>query len=408
MADVRPLDGIKVVDLTRQMAGPYGSMVLADFGADVIKIESKPAGDPARETGTYFVNDQSTLFLTWNRNKRSLCVDMRDPRGLEAVKRLIADADVLMENYRPGVAEEIGLGYEAMHALNPRLVYCSTNAFGSKGPWKEFPGTDPIVQAMSGIMSVTGEPDRDPVLVGVPVADYISSQLTVQGVLLALAAREKTGEGQQVEISMVASLLFGFTTRVSQYFHNGENPTRFGSAHSQVVPYQVFQTSDGHVVVGVWGRGWDKFCEALDAPWLAEDERFLTNPQRVERRDEITPLIAAEMLKRPSAEWAERFTSRKVLFAYVNTFSDLIESEQARANEWTLEVEHPTAGTQRQVAPAVKLFGTPAEVRTPPPLLGEHSRDVLRDAGFDGSEIDNLLAEGVIVETEAAAKDAVA
>jgi crotonobetainyl-CoA:carnitine CoA-transferase CaiB-like acyl-CoA transferase len=404
VSDVRPLEGIKVIDLTRQMAGPYGSMVLADFGAEVIKIESKPEGDPSRNTGTYFIEGESTLFLTWNRNKKSLCVDMRDPRGLEAVKHLIADADVLMENYRPGVADQIGLGWEAMHELNPRLVYTSVNAFGSKGPLKDLPGTDPIVQATSGVMSVTGERDGGPVLVGVPIADYISSQVSVQGVLLALAGREKTGEGQYVEVSMVASLLFGFTTRMSQYLYNGKDPTRFGSAHSQVVPYQVFETADGFVVAGVWGRGWESFCEALEVPELAKDERYLTNPQRVEKRDEVTALLDPEFRKRTSDEWAERFAKHKVLFSKVNTFSDIVESEQARENEWLVEVEHPTVGKQRQIAPAVKLSDTPAQVVTPPPLLGEHSRSVLLESGMDSAAVDELLEAGVIVENQVVAK----
>lgn len=401
------LDGLRVVDFTRQMSGPYASMVLADFGADVVKVESAPDGDPARRVGTHFVGGEGALYLTWNRNKRSICVDLREPDGLAAVRRLIAQADVLMENYRPGVADRIGIGYEQMRELNPRLIYCSTNAFGSKGPWRGFPGTDPVAQAMSGIMSVTGERDGGPVLVGTPVADYTSAMLGAQGVLLALAARERTGEGQHVEVSMLASVVFGHTTRVAPYLLTGENPTRFGSQHSQVVPYQAFQTADGYAVAGVWGGdGWGPFCEALGIPELARDERYATPQDRVDRRDELTAILQREFRKRTTRQWQERFTSGGVLFSPVNTFSDVLESEQARANELTVEVEHPTAGRLRQIAPAVKLSDTPGEVRLPPPLLGQHSREILVEAGFSEEEVTGLLGRNVVVQSPAASTPA--
>jgi crotonobetainyl-CoA:carnitine CoA-transferase CaiB-like acyl-CoA transferase len=396
--DTNALSGLKVVDLTRQMAGPYASLVLGDFGADIVKIESKGEGDPIRGVGHHFIAGQSTLFYQLNRNKRSLCLDMRNPKGLAVVKRLIAQADVLMENYRPGVADEIGIGAEAMLELNPRLVYASTNAFGSKGPWKHLPGTDPIVQAMSGVMSVTGEPDGGPVLVGTPIADYISSMLTVQGILLGLAARDHTGRGQHVEVSMLASLLFGLTTRIGPYFLTGENPTRFGSAHSQVVPYQAFRSSDGWLVAGVWGRGWPDFCKALEVPELAEDERFLTNPQRVERRDELTAILDPEFLKHTTAYWKDSFERHHTLFSPVNTFSDVLEGEQAKANELVIEIDHPVAGPMRQVAAPVKLEDTPATVRFAPPVVGEHTGDVLSELGLTDGEIHELLDEGVVVQ----------
>jgi crotonobetainyl-CoA:carnitine CoA-transferase CaiB-like acyl-CoA transferase len=398
VTETLPLQGIKILDFTRQMSGPYASLVLGDFGADVIKVESYPEGDPSRGTGTYFIEGESTMFLTWNRNKRSICVDLRRPEGLATVKRLVEDADVLMENYRPGVADEIGIGYEAMSAVNPRLVYCSVNAFGSKGPWKGAPGTDPIVQAMSGIMSVTGEADGGPSLVGIPVADYTSAMLGVQGVLLALAGRGQTGKGQHVEVSMLAGLLFGLTTRVGPYFLTGENPERHGGAHSQVMPYQAFEAKDGWVVAGVWGRGWDDFCQALGVPELAKDPRFATNADRVAARPELAEIIGGYMKLRTKAEWQERFMRHKVLFSPVSTFSDVLEGEQARANELVTEVEHPKAGTLRQVAPAVKLSDTPATIRTPPPLLGEHTRELLLEHGWSTEEIEQLVADRVVVE----------
>ena len=399
MVTARPLDGVVVVDLTRQMSGPYASMVLGDFGAEVIKVEASPKGDGARYIGNTFVGGESTMFLTWNRNKRSICVDLRSDEGKGVLSRLIEQADVVMENFRPGVADEMGVGPEAVLARNPRVVYCSINAFGSTGPWSRRPGTDPVVQAMSGVMSVTGERDGDPVLVGIPVADFSSAMLAVQGILLGLMARERTGKGQRVEVPMLHALVFGLTTRVGPYFANGVNPTRYGNQHSQVVPYQAFRTKDGYAVAGTWGeKDWPSFCEALGCFELANDERFLTNVERVARRDELTPLLQERFLDRTTAEWEEIFSARKVLFAPVNSFSDVFNHPQSEALGLVTEVEHPTAGVQKQVAPAVRLESTPGAIVRPSPLLGQHTREILTERGWSQDEIDALVGQGVLVE----------
>jgi formyl-CoA transferase/CoA:oxalate CoA-transferase len=372
-------------------------MVLGDFGAEIIKVESSPDGDPTRQTGTYFTSGQSTMFLTWNRNKRSLCLDLRSDRGIEVVRRLVGTADVLLENYRPGVADQIGIGWEDVRHINKRLVYCSVNAFGSKGPWAGRPGTDPVVQAFSGVMSVTGEPDGRPALVGVPIADFSSAMLTVQGVILALLARERSGEGQRVEVSMLGSLLFALTTRVGPFFLTGEDPGRFGSAHSQVVPYQAFEASDGYVVAGVWGDAdWPAFCRAVDMPELADDERFDSNVKRVNRRPELTKFLDEQFRTASSDYWESRFGSEKVLFAPVNTFSKVFNHPQTIANDYVTTVQHPTVGELPLVAPVVKLSSTPATVEQAPPLLGEHSIDILRAADFSTDEIRSLIDDGVV------------
>jgi crotonobetainyl-CoA:carnitine CoA-transferase CaiB-like acyl-CoA transferase len=390
------LEGVTVVDFTRQMSGPYASLVLGDFGADVIKIESAPKGDGCRYIGNTFVGGESTMFLTWNRNKRSVCLDLRQPEGLEVALRLIDRADVVMENYRPGVADEIGIGGDAVLERNPRAIYCSVNAFGSEGPWAGRPGTDPVVQAMSGVMSVTGEREGGPLLVGIPVADYSSAMLAVQGVLLGLLARQTTGRGQKVEIPMLHALAFGLTTRVGPYFANGEEPTRWGSQHSQVVPYQAFQTKDGYAVSGTWGDAdWPKFCDGLGWPELADDPRYDNNVKRVALRDELSAKIQERFTDRTTAEWEERFSSRKVLFAPVNTFSELFNHPQAEAMKLVIDVEHPTAGVQRQLAPAVRMAGTPARVDRPSPLLGQHTEEVLLESGWSRAEVDGLVARGV-------------
>lgn len=388
------LEGIRVADFTRQMSGPYATLVLADFGADVVKVESSPQGDPSRRTGTNFVGDQSTMFLTWNRNKRSICLDMRTTAGLAAAHRLIETSDVVMENYRPGVADEIGIGWETVRTLNDRAVYVSVNAFGSKGPWRERPGTDPIVQAMSGVMSVTGESDGGPVLVGIPVADYSSAMVAVQAVLLGLLARNVTGKGQHIEVPMFGSLLFGLTTRIGPYFLTGENPGRFGSQHSQVVPYQAFETQDGWVVAGVWGDGWEAFCNALDWPELVADERFDTNAKRVAQRDTMSEMLSAHMKQRTTADWEERFVAHGVLFSPVNSFSDIVNHPQTEAMGLVQEVEHPRLGPLQQIGPVILMDDTPGRVLTAPPDLGEHTREILVELGYDDAECEELFRSG--------------
>jgi crotonobetainyl-CoA:carnitine CoA-transferase CaiB-like acyl-CoA transferase len=396
-----PLSGIRVLDFTRQMAGPYGSLMLGDYGADVIKVESMPRGDGSRRTGTTFVGGESTMFLTWNRNKRSLCIDLRDAEGIEVIRRLLGQTDVLMENYRPGVAEEIGIGYEEMNKVNPQLIYCSTSAFGDRGPWHGRPGTDPVVQAMSGVMSVTGERGGGPALVGIPIADYTGSMVTFQSVLLGLLARQKTGRGQHIRTSMFGALLFGLTTRLGPFFATGDDPERWGSQHSQVVPYQAFETSDGWAVAGVWGDdGWGAFCQALDMSELANDPRYDSNPKRVDQRDELSALLARRFAELPTAEWEKRFADGGVLFAPVNGFDDILNHEQTRAMGYVVDVQHPTAGDLKQIAPVIEMPATPATIRRPPPLLGQHSREILVEAGLSEEEMNRLVNAGVVKDNQ--------
>jgi crotonobetainyl-CoA:carnitine CoA-transferase CaiB-like acyl-CoA transferase len=395
-----PLDGLVIVDTTRQMSGPYASMVLGDFGADIIKVESAPFGDPMRHVGNTFLGDDSTMFLTWNRNKRSVCIDLRSSDGVAVLNRLIDQADIVMENYRPGVADEIGFGADDVLRRNPRLIYCSVNAFGSVGPWSQRPGVDFIVQAMSGVMSVNGERDGGPLLVGIPIVDFSSANVAVQAILLALLARERTGRGQRIEVSMLHTTVAGLATRLGPFFATGENPTRWGSQHSQVVPNQVFETKDGYIAAGSWGDdGWGKFCEALDWPELAKDVRFDTNVKRVEHRDEVSTLIQERFLHRTTAEWDVRFSTRGVLFTPVNTFSDLFGHQQARTSGFVVEIDHPKAGSLKQITSPIQLFDTPASMRRPPPLLGQHTREVLLESGWTTEELLELLKNGVIIES---------
>jgi crotonobetainyl-CoA:carnitine CoA-transferase CaiB-like acyl-CoA transferase len=399
MAD-RPgaLDGVRVLDFTRHMAGPYATLALADHGADVIKIESTPHGDHSRTGGVYTVGDQSAVFLMWNRGKRSVAIDMRRPAGLNLVRRMTAEADVVVENYRPGIADEIGIGFDALSAINPRLVYVSVSAFGARGPLAPFPGTDPVIQAWSGVMSVTGEPDGGPLLVGVPIADYTGSMLAVQGVALALFARQRTGRGQKVEVSMLSGLLAMLSTRLANYWASGEVPQRLGSANSIYVPYQVFATADGWAMAGSFGGdSWPKFCHALSLPELLEDERYQSNRSRFDHRDKLIPLLEARFAERTTDEWEPHFRAAAALFAPVKTIAEILDSDQVRELGLLQSVDHPTAGRIPQLGPPLELSDTPAAIRRPPPRLGEHSREVLAEFGVEPGEIEALCADGTVV-----------
>ena len=390
------LDGVRVLDFTRHMAGPYGTVVLADHGADVVKVESLPHGDHSRTGGVYQVGDQSAVFLMWNRGKRSLALDLRKSEGLAVVRRMAAQADVVVENYRPGVADEIGIGYEALSAINPRLVYVSVSAFGSRGPLAPFPGTDPVIQATSGVMSVTGEPDGGPLLVGVPVADYTGAMLCVQAVALALFARERTGRGQKVEVPMLGGLLTMLSTRLANYWASGEDPIRMGSANSIYVPYQVFRTADGYVMAGSFGGdSWPRFCAALGLPELADDPRYRSNRSRFDHRQELIPLLARRFATRMTDEWEPDFRREGALFAPVRTIAEILAHPQTEALGLVQSVEHPTAGRIPQLGPPLEMSDTPASIRRPPPLLGEHTREVLTEYGFAPEEIDRLVSAGV-------------
>ena len=399
------LEGLRVLDFSRQMAGPHATVVLSDYGADVIKIESLPHGDPSRRTGTEFYDTESACYLMWNRGKRSIALDMRKPEALEIVHRLAKDADIVLENYRPGVADEIGIGYEQLAKINPGIVYCSVSGFGPDGPLSSYPATDPLVQGMTGVMSTTGERGHGPVLIGIPLIDYSGALLAVQGIMFALHARHKTGRGQKVDVSLMFGILPALSTKLATFWATGKNPERFGSSHSIVLPYQAFQTSDGWAMAGIWGDGdWPKFCAAVGRDDLAADPKYATNKDRLERRDELMPKIEAEFPHRTTAEWAERFRKAGALFGPILTFTEVFKHPHVQHSGVVQDVPHPTLGTVKQLGPVIQLSETPGRIQSAPPLLGQHTAEVLKEAGYSDKEIAVLRADGAVGVADLPAK----
>lgn len=399
---MKVLDGIRILDFSRHMAGPYATAALSDFGADVIKIESVPFGDPSRRSGTVFTGGQSGLFLVWNRGKRSMAVDLRKDEGLDIIYRLAATCDVVVENYRPGVADEIGVGYDTLSALNDQLIYVSISAFGSTGPWASDLGTDPLIQAMSGLMSVTGEPDGEPQYVGVPIADFTAAMVSFQAVLLGLLSRNSLGRGQKIEIPMLAALMPSLTTRLASHWYGGEVPTRFGNQHSVFVPYQLFRTLDGYVVAGAWGpdEAWPRFCRALGRADLIDRPEFKSNRDRVAHRSALNAILDEEFRQKTSAEWRDIFHTARALFGPVLTIPEALTHEQISHLGLVTAVEHPTLGPIPELKPAIDMTDTPGEVALPAPLYGQHTVEILTSLGYGADDIEQLVLSSVVVAAQ--------
>jgi formyl-CoA transferase len=391
------LAGVKVVDLTRVLAGPLATMMLGDMGADVIKVEQPGLGDIYRQTGSIYVKGESVNYLSTNRNKRSITVDLGTDGGRAIVTELVRDADVLVENFRPGVMDRLGIGYEHLRELNPRLVYCSVSGFGSTGPDRDRTAVDPIIQAESGVMSLTGEIGGDPVRVGTAVGDIYGAMLAVQGVLLALLARGGSGEGQKVEVALLDAAIFGLIPREGEYFATGEVFPRMGTTHPQVVPFGVFQASDAPLFIAAFHDGlWRKLCEGLDRPDIAEDDRFRTGRDRVEHRDQLTAIISPLVAERSSADLLETLVGLGVPVAPINDIADVFRSPQVIHNQMVVEMEHPIAGPIRMLNNPVRMSVNRAEMRLPPPTLGQHTDEVLGELSYDAAAIARFREEGAV------------
>lgn len=405
-----PLTGVRVVDCSTVLAGPYATMLLGDLGADVVKVEP-PDGDATRGWGPPWVGDEAAgtrtaaYYLAVNRNKRSLRLDLRTAAGGEILRRLLATADTFVENFRPDSLARLGLGDEALAELNPRLIHLAISGYGPTGPEVGRPGYDFLLQAEAGLMSITGAPDEAggvPTKVGVAIADVAAGLHAAVGLLAALAGRERNagpahGIGQRVDVSLLESTLSLLVNQAQNAFVTGRAPVRRGNTHPNIVPYQAFETADGHIVITVGSeRQWPRFCRALGLPALADDPRFATNGDRVTNRDELSSTLQQRLGERTTADWLAVLAAADVPAAPINDVPTAFATPQAEARRMTVDVEHPVLGRTMQVGLPFTLSTTPAEIRTAPPLLGEHGPEILAELGYSEPEIEALRAGGTI------------
>jgi crotonobetainyl-CoA:carnitine CoA-transferase CaiB-like acyl-CoA transferase len=391
-----PLDGIRVLDLSRLLAGPLCTMLLADMGADVVKVEPL-VGEDTRSLAPPYVGDESAYFLAVNRNKRGLAIDLEHPEGRQLALELAARADVLVENFRPGAVSRLGLDYATVRAANPRIVYVAISAFGEEGPYRDRPAIDLVFQGLGGTMSITGEEGGPPVKPGTPLADLTAGMLAAYGTLVALFERARSGQGQKVELALFDAIITHQLTALSYYLATGENHPRLGTASPFLVPAQTFGTADRPINLAIVNdRFWRRFCEAIERPDLAEDPRFRTNPLRIENRRELVPILERIFATRSAAHWLELLGRAGIPCSPIQTHAELCADPHVRARGMLVEMEHPTAGRIQVTGIPLRLSATPGSIRRPPPRLGEHTEEVLREIGVPESRIRSLRAEGVI------------
>ncbi len=396
-ASTGPLTGMKVVELAHIMAGPVCGLMLADMGADVIKVE-KRAGDDTRRSVPPEVGGESAAFLMMNRGKRGIVLDLKDPRGRAVLERMLRDADVLIENYRRGTMEKLGLGYETLRAANPGLIYCAISGFGRTGPYADRGGFDLIAQGMSGLMSITGEgPGRPPVKVGAPVSDITAGILGAMGVAAAYAHKLRTGEGQIVETSLFEAAITHTYWQSAIAFATGVAPGPMGSAHPLNAPYQAFETADGWINVGAANQGnWERLCQVLEADDLTGDARFATNPMRMANLGALTEALSAVFATRTTKDWIARLEAGGMPAGPVLDIAQMHADPQTRARDMVVRTDHPVAGSVEALGLPVKFSATPGGATRPAPMLGQHGSEILRDHGYGDAEIDALFAAGAV------------
>ena len=389
------LEGLRVLDATQVMAGPFCTMLLGDLGADVIKVEP-PEGDPTRRwTGS--LGTEAPSYWAINRNKRGIVLNLKDPRGREIFRQLARQADILVENYRPGVMASLGLGYEQLRELHPGLVYASISGFGQTGPYAQRGGFDLVAQGMSGIMSVTGEPGGPPVKCGVPLTDLAAGLLALQAILAAYVHRLRTGQGQHVETSLLEAGIALSIWESAQYFSGGGIPEPMGSAHRMTAPYQAVRCSDGYIIVGAANqRSWERLARAIGRPELVQRPEYATDASRVQHRRRLAEEMEEVTCSRPRSYWLEVLQRAGVPCGPILNYAEVFEDPHVRARGMVKEMDHPVAGRIRVLGPAVKLSGTPAQLRRSPPTLGQHTREVLRELGYTDAQVEDLAQQGVV------------
>jgi formyl-CoA transferase len=394
---MKALEGIRVIDWTQAMAAPFCTMNLADMGAEVIKIEPPGEGEPTRRVGAVQKNGHAAEFLSVNRGKKSLTVDLKHPDGVLLMKRLVATADVFVQNYRPGVAKRLGLAWDDLRAVNPRLVYCSISGFGSTGPYADRGGYDLIAQGMSGIMSVTGDEDGPPAKAGIPLSDLAAGLFGAYGILSALEYRAKTGEGQLVDTSLLEAAMALTVWEATEYWATGRTPQRLGSAHRLSAPYQAIRARDGYFTVGANNdKLFEAFCRAIERPDLLEDPRFQTRGSRLQNRGALIPQIEKTTTTEDRAFWLARLDGAGVPGGPINTYPEALADPHVRARNMVVDLVHPAAGAIKALGIPVKLSETPGAVDRPAPLLGQHTAELLTELGLGPAEQQALKDEGVI------------
>ena len=401
MAGHGPLAGVRVLELAQIMAGPTCGMLLADLGADVIKVERVPGGDDTRHMNRPSVNGESAAFMAMNRNKRGIALNLKLPAAQDALKRMVVRADVVTENYRKGTMEKLGLGYDALRALNPAIIYCSISGFGRSGPYAERGGYDLIAQGMSGLMATTGEPGRAPVKHGAPTCDINAGMLGALGVVAAYVHRLKTGEGQLVDTSLFEAGIHQTFWHSAIYFATNESLGPSGSAHILSAPYQAFRAADGWLTIGGANQGnWERMVRVLGAPEWLSDRRFASNSERMKNLPALVELMNARIQKWKQQELLAALEAAGVPCGPINSIADMAADPQTLAREMVVELEHPRAGRTRALGLPVKLSRTPGRVSRPAPLLGQHTREVLAEFGFSQPEIEALVASGAAVAAD--------
>jgi crotonobetainyl-CoA:carnitine CoA-transferase CaiB-like acyl-CoA transferase len=395
-----PLKGLRVLDLTRVLAGPTCTQMLGDLGADIIKIERPGAGDDTRGFAPPFWpgTEESAYFLGVNRNKRSVTLDLAAPEGQAVIHRLLEHCDILVENFKVGALAKYGLGWEQLRPKHPRLIYCSITGFGQTGPYAPRPGYDALIQAMGGVMSLTGEPGGAPQKVGIPVADLFAGLYGCIGILAAVNHRHTTGEGQLVDIGMLDTHVAWLANQGMNFLATGENPPRLGNQHPNISPYQEFPTKNGYIILAVGNDPtFERFCRAFGCAHLLEDERFSTNPKRVANRDLVTATLTPVMMSRTTDEWVEALEREKIGCGPINTLSQVFADPHVRARGMVARMAHASGAEISVIANPVKLSATPADLRSPPPVLGQHSEEVLGGLlGMGAADIAALRAKGVV------------
>lgn len=393
-----PLEGIRVVDLTRILAGPYCTMMLGDMGAEIIKIENPDGGDDTRGWGPPFLNGVSTYFLSINRNKKSLTLNLKHPRGKALLRDLILQSDVMVENFRPGTLAKLGFPWEEIHRVNPRMVFASVSGFGQTGPRKNEPGFDVVIQGEGGLMSLTGEPDGPPTKAGPSIADITAGMLAAQGVLLSLYHRERTGAGQMVDVGMLDGQVALLAYHANGYFATGKIPPRRGNKHPSITPYETYSCRDGYFNLGVGNDSlWRRFCDAMGLGDIKADPRFAVNKERVRHREQLQAMLDPFFAEKTVAQTLETLRGAGIPCGPINNLGQVLTEPQVLAREMVVDVDAPVAGPTKVTGVPIKLSATPGAVRTPPPVLGEHTDEVLETIlGMDEAQRDTLRREGVV------------